>query len=112
MLKDVVLQPGGLYIKEHKIIPDEITYNDLASGVKGFYFSAHWVSGLVKNISSEIIPDYYYLMILFHKSIDDAIPRETACINRREHRIHILKTEGVLTLDCIFLFNSSVNILS
>lgn len=45
MLKDVVLQPGGTYPKEHKHQKErEITYADLPDGVRGFYFSANWVS--------------------------------------------------------------------
>lgn len=44
VLKDVVLQPGGLYIKEHQTSYNDVTYTDIPAGVKGFYFSAHWVS--------------------------------------------------------------------
>ncbi|KAI4455006.1 nucleoredoxin [Holotrichia oblita] len=44
VLKDVVLQPGGLYMKEHQTSLNDVTYTDIPAGVKGFYFSAHWVS--------------------------------------------------------------------
>ncbi|GJQ75413.1 hypothetical protein Trydic_g23582 [Trypoxylus dichotomus] len=42
VLKDIVLQPGGLYIKEHQKSCNDVTYSDIPAGVKGFYFSAHW----------------------------------------------------------------------
>ncbi|KAL1502490.1 hypothetical protein ABEB36_007625 [Hypothenemus hampei] len=43
VLKDVVLQPGGLYHQGHpNAIKGDIRYSDLPDGVRGFYFSAHW----------------------------------------------------------------------
>lgn len=44
VLKDIVLQTGGTYPKEHKHQKiQEITYADLSDGIRGFYFSANWV---------------------------------------------------------------------
>ncbi|KAJ3618983.1 hypothetical protein MTP99_005776 [Tenebrio molitor] len=42
VLKDVVLQKGGTYTKEHQNTPEDIRYGDLPEGVRGFYFSANW----------------------------------------------------------------------
>ncbi|XP_049824373.1 nucleoredoxin isoform X2 [Aethina tumida] len=43
VLKDVVLQPGGLYFREHQnSTKEDIRYQDLKDGVRGFYFSANW----------------------------------------------------------------------
>ncbi|KAI4455008.1 nucleoredoxin [Holotrichia oblita] len=44
ILKDVVLQPGGLYMKEHQTSLDVVTYADIPAGIKGFYFSKKCVS--------------------------------------------------------------------
>lgn len=44
VLKDVALQPGGTYYKEHpNATKRDISYSDLSDGVRGFYFSANWV---------------------------------------------------------------------
>jgi nucleoredoxin len=42
VLKDVVLQKGGTYTKEHQNTTEDIRYGDLPEGVRGFYFSANW----------------------------------------------------------------------
>lgn len=42
VLKDVVLQKGGTYSKEHQSSKEEIHYSDLPDAVRGFYFSANW----------------------------------------------------------------------
>lgn len=43
VLKDVVLQPGGTFYSEHKnFTKEDIRYEVLPDGVKGFYFSANW----------------------------------------------------------------------
>ncbi|XP_018579170.1 nucleoredoxin-like [Anoplophora glabripennis] len=42
VLKDVVLQPGGIYPSEHKNCQEDIRYSDIPPGIRGFYFSAHW----------------------------------------------------------------------
>lgn len=48
VLKDVVLQPGGTFYSEHKnFTKEDIRYKVLPDGVKGFYFSANWVSLLI-----------------------------------------------------------------
>ncbi|CAH1132071.1 unnamed protein product [Ceutorhynchus assimilis] len=48
VLKDVVLQPGGSYYQDHPNgIKGDIRYIDVPDGVRGFYFSAHWVRVLI-----------------------------------------------------------------
>lgn len=43
VLKDVVLQPGGTFYSEHKnFTKEDIRFEDLPDGIKGFYFSANW----------------------------------------------------------------------
>lgn len=43
VLKDVALQPGGTFHKEHLNTKGDIYYSELPEGIKGFYFSANWV---------------------------------------------------------------------
>lgn len=53
VLNDIVLQTGGTYQKEHQHQNVcEITYADLPDGIRGFYFSANWVSLLQKKKSN------------------------------------------------------------
>ncbi|EFA04807.1 nucleoredoxin [Tribolium castaneum] len=42
VLKDVVLQKGGTFSKEHPCTKPEFRYSDLPDAVRGFYFSANW----------------------------------------------------------------------
>lgn len=42
VLKDVVLQPGGAFTKEHPCPTSDLRYSDLPDAVRGFYFSANW----------------------------------------------------------------------
>ncbi|CAG9862266.1 unnamed protein product [Phyllotreta striolata] len=43
VLKDIVLQPGGSFYSEHKnFTKEDIRYENLPEGIKGFYFSANW----------------------------------------------------------------------
>ncbi|CAH0549111.1 unnamed protein product [Brassicogethes aeneus] len=43
VLKDVTLQPGNVYFKEHQnSTKEDVRYNNLPDGIRGFYFSANW----------------------------------------------------------------------